>query len=308
MTDHFMEKLTQLLPPERIRLQEPMSKHTTFQIGGPADYFVEPADEMELTALLTLAKEEEMPYFLLGKGSNLLVNDLGFRGVVIHFGSLWEQASIEGEVVTAGSGITLAKLAILIQKEELAGFEFAAGIPGTLGGAVYMNAGAYGGEMKDILLDVTALRADGTIVTLPVGELELTYRGSRFQREEMCILKARMQLAKGDPEAIRARIQELAFQRQSKQPLNMPSAGSVFKRPEGYFAGTLIQDCGLKGYQIGGAQVSEKHAGFIVNAGGATAADVVNLVRYIQKQVYETYQVHLEPELKILEQRGLVKL
>lgn len=308
MTDRFWEQLTQFLPPERIWRQEPMSKHTTFQIGGPADYFAEPADEKELTALLKLAKEEEMPYFLLGKGSNLLVNDLGFRGLVIHFGSLWEQAEIEGEIVTAGCGMMLARLGQMVLKAELTGFEFAAGIPGTLGGAVYMNAGAYGGEMKDILLDVTVLDEEGRIVTLPVEALELAYRGSIFHRKDWCILKARMRLQKGDADAIRSRMQELAYQRQSKQPLTMPSAGSVFKRPEGYYAGALIQDCQLKGYRIGGAQVSEKHAGFIVNTGGATAEDVVNLVRHIQHQVWETFHVHLEPELRILEQKGFVNL
>lgn len=305
MKEDFGKQLTEILPGDRISRQEPLWKHTTFQIGGPADFYAEPRDEQELISLVTLARNEGVPYFLLGRGSNLLVNDLGYRGLVIHIGSSLDRVSIQETKVTAQSGILLSRLAKQLLDAELTGFEFAAGIPGSLGGAVYMNAGAYGGEMKDILVRVKALRPDGEIVVLPAESLRLSYRDSIFQHEELYILEAELVLKSGDKKLIQARMQELSEQRQEKQPLSMPSAGSVFKRPPGYYAGALISDCHLRGVRIGGAQVSEKHAGFIVNAGGATAQDVIHLIRYIQKQVEDTFHVLLKPELRILDETGL---
>ncbi len=310
MNEQFVSKLKALLPEgsDSLFLNEPLSRHTTFRIGGPADCFIEVSGIEELKNILDLCQKEDVPCFCIGRGSNLLVSDEGYRGVVLHIGAGFSDVRIEGTRVEAGSGILLSALASRLVQAELTGFAFAAGIPGSLGGAVYMNAGAYGGEMKDILTKVTALKEDGTVVELFPDELKLGYRDSVFQHEDMIILSAEMQLEHGDKNQILKDMQDLMERRVSKQPLDMPSAGSVFKRPQGYFAGGLIEQAGLKGCQIGGARVSEKHAGFIVNAGGATAEDVVALIRHIQQTVETQFGVHLEPEMRILKDEHLVML
>ncbi len=308
MNDQFFERIQRLLPDLSICRQEPLANHTTFRIGGPADLFAEITKVDELATLIRLCKEENVPWFVIGRGSNLLVSDAGYRGLMLHLGTGFAKAEIQDGIVSADSGIMLSTLASQILKQSLAGFEFAAGIPGSLGGAVYMNAGAYGGEMKDILLDVTVLRPDGSIEVIGREDLGLGYRTSRFQTEEAVILRARMQLQPGDPKEIAAKMQNLMERRITKQPLEWPSAGSVFKRPEGHFAGGLIEQAGLKGCRIGGAEVSEKHAGFIINAGGATAADVTALIRHVQQVVLETSGVHLEPEMRILKDEQLMQL
>ena len=277
---------------------EPMREHTTFRIGGPADYFVMPETTEELAEVLKLCKEEKMPYFILGNGSNLLVGDQGFRGVVIQLYKNFDGLQIEGTKVTAKAGAMLIRVAKESGKAGLTGLEFASGIPGTIGGAMVMNAGAYGGEMKDVVTAVTVLTKDGKIKTLTGEDMKFRYRGSVVEDEGYIVLEAVMELKEGNLEEIQARIDELSVQRKTKQPIEYPSAGSTFKRPEGYFAGKLIQDANLRGYQVGGAQVSEKHCGFVINAGGATAADVMQLMQDVSDKVNAQFGVTLEPEVK----------
>lgn len=285
---------------DAILTQEPMSKHTTFRIGGPADYFALPKTAEEIGKIIALCKESGTPWYVIGNGSNLLVGDGGVRGVVIQLFKNFNEITVEDTCIRAQAGAINSLVAKLALREELTGYEFAAGIPGTLGGAVVMNAGAYGGEMKDILESVTVLDQAGTVRTLPKEELELGYRTSNILKNGYIVLEAVLRLAKGDPEKIAARMEELKEQRVTKQPLDFPSAGSTFKRPEGYFAGKLIMDAGLRGFRVGGAQVSEKHCGFVINAGGATAADVVKLMEEVQRIVSEKFGVTLEPEVKRL--------
>ena len=294
----MLEKLQKLMGAEKVLVNEPMSAHTTFRIGGPADYFVMPETVEELSNILALCKEEGMPYFVLGNGSNLLVGDKGFRGVVIQLYKNFDGMSIEGTKVTAKSGAMLIRVAKEAGKAGLTGLEFASGIPGTIGGAMVMNAGAYGGEMKDVVTAVTVLTKEGEIKTLTGSEMNFRYRGSVVEDEGYIVLEAVMELKEGNLEEIQARIDELSLQRRTKQPIEYPSAGSTFKRPEGYFAGKLIQDANLRGYQVGGAQVSEKHCGFVINAGGATAADVMQLMQDVSDKVNEQFGVTLEPEVK----------
>ncbi len=294
----MLEKLQKLMGAEKVLVNEPMSAHTTFRIGGPADYFVMPETVEELAKILALCKEEGMPYFVLGNGSNLLVGDKGFRGVVIQLYKNFDGMSIEGTKVTAKSGAMLIRVAKEAGKAGLTGLEFASGIPGTIGGAMVMNAGAYGGEMKDVVTAVTVLTKEGEIKTLTGTEMNFRYRGSVVEDEGYIVLEAVMELKEGNLEEIQARIDELSLQRRTKQPIEYPSAGSTFKRPEGYFAGKLIQDANLRGYQVGGAQVSEKHCGFVINAGGATAADVMQLMQDVSDKVNEQFGVTLEPEVK----------
>lgn len=298
--ENIGNKLTQILAPERVKAEEPMSRHTTFRVGGPADYFVEPETAEELRSVLQLCKEEGMPFYILGNGSNLLVGDRGYRGVMVSLGRAWSQIVVEGGVLRAGAGALLSAAARQALNHALTGLEFAAGIPGTVGGAVVMNAGAYGSEMCCVLTSATVLTEDGTVRTLPLSELELGYRTSCILRNGYVVLEAEMKLEPGDESAIRARMEELAGQRRSKQPLEFPSAGSTFKRPQGYFAGKLIQDAGLRGFSVGGAQVSEKHCGFVINRGDATAADILNLCREVQARVKAQSGVSLEMEVKLL--------
>lgn len=285
---------------ENIRRQEPMSLHTTFRIGGPADLFVTPGSIQAVADSIRICKETQTPYAVIGNGSNLLVSDTGYRGVIIQIGRNVNQVSVNGEEIRAQAGAMLSVIAKTALSESLTGFEFASGIPGTLGGAVVMNAGAYGGEMKDVLTEVTVLTREGEIRTVPAEKLEMGYRTSLAAKNGWIILEAVMKFQKGDAEAIRGRMEELKMQRVAKQPLDLPSAGSTFKRPEGYFAGKLIMDAGLRGFTVGGAQISEKHCGFVVNKGGATAEDVRNLICAVQKKVQEDAGVKLEPEVKFL--------
>ena len=280
---------------------EPMSKHTTFRVGGPCDIFVSVADVKEAEEVIRLLSVNEVPYFIIGNGSNLLVCDEGYRGVIVEIGKNFSDITIEGTTVTAQAGALLVKVANESYKAGLTGLEFASGIPGTIGGGVFMNAGAYGGELKDVVKTVTVLdMSTGSVIDIPGEQMDFSYRHSIAKEKPYLILKAVMELSDGDKELIKARMDELKEQRTTKQPLEYPSAGSTFKRPEGYFAGKLIQDAGLKGYSVGGAMVSEKHSGFVVNTGNATAGDVTTLIEDVQRIVNEKFGVMLEPEVIIL--------
>ena len=297
-----MERFKQKLQAEAIpfRENEPLAAHCTFKIGGPAQLFVMPENEQQLCSAVALCKEQAVRYYLLGNGSNILFADEGFSGVVIDVSALDAEIAVEDTVLTAGAGVRLAALCKAALKHGLSGLEFAYGIPGTVGGAVYMNAGAYGGEMKDVLASVDVLTQDLEIKTIPAAELNLGYRYSSIPEKGYIVLGATLQLKKGNIAEIRGRMAELAEQRRAKQPLQYPSAGSTFKRPEGYFAGKLVQDAGLKGKTIGGAQVSEKHSGFLINIGGATAQDILDLIAFCQKEVKDKFGVTLETEVKIV--------
>lgn len=279
---------------------EPMQKHTTFRVGGPARYFVTPDHEEALAGTVRLCRERQMPYYILGNGSNLLVSDNGYDGVMICLSPGFSDITAEAHTLTAGAGLLLSRIARAAWEQGLTGFEFAAGIPGTLGGATVMNAGAYDGEMKQVLTSVRVLTPEGEIQDLPAGELHLSYRHSCIPERGYIVLQAKLALTEGDKDKIQRRMEELSSMRKEKQPLEYPSAGSTFKRPEGYFAGKLIQDAGLKGYSVGGAQVSEKHSGFVINKGGATAADIRRLCRDVQEKVLALYGVRLETEIKML--------
>lgn len=289
-----------LLGKEKVRISEPMNRHTTFRIGGPADYFLLPSTAEEVKKILEICKEKELPYFILGNGSNLLVSDEGYCGVIIQLYRNYGGITVEGTNIRAGAGALLSQIASAAKNASLTGFEFAGGIPGTLGGAVVMNAGAYGGEMKDVLKEVTVMTEQGEIMTIPAEKLEMGYRTSLVKKAGYLVLEAVISLKAGDVEEIKAIMKDLTEKRVSKQPLEYPSAGSTFKRPEGYFAGKLIMDAGLRGYQVGGAQVSEKHCGFVINKGNATAADVCGLMKDVQEKVQEQFGVTLEPEVKFL--------
>ncbi len=283
-----------------ITTQEYMKNHTTFRIGGPADIFAAPKTMEQAAAIIRICREQNYPYYIIGNGSNLLVSDEGYRGLILQLYRNFSEISVEGDEITVQAGAMLSVIAKRALAAELTGFEFAAGIPGTIGGAAVMNAGAYGGEMKDVMTEVTVLTAENEIAVIPAEELELSYRHSIIPEKGWIVLGAKLKLQKGDPEAIRQRMEELKEQRVTKQPLEYPSAGSTFKRPEGHFAGKLIQDAGLRGFTVGGAQVSEKHCGFVVNKGDATAADVKQLMDEVSRIVKEQFDVVLEPEVKML--------
>ncbi|MCI9270135.1 MAG: UDP-N-acetylmuramate dehydrogenase [Dorea sp.] len=300
MEQKLYRKLTAALSEERVRLSEPMKKHTTFRIGGEADYFVMPRTKEEVKQTVAVCREEQAPYSIVGNGSNLLVSDAGYRGVVIQIFKEMSRAEAEGTRIRAQAGASLAKIAGIALEAGLCGFEFAAGIPGTLGGACVMNAGAYGGEMKDVLVNVTVLDEEGRIVTIDKEHLELGYRTSVIAKKGYVVLEAELELQEGNPEEIRTLMDELKDKRTSKQPLEYPSAGSTFKRPEGYFAGKLIQDAGLRGFRVGDAMVSEKHCGFVINAGEASAAEVDSLMKQVSERVQAQFGVTLEPEVKRL--------
>lgn len=300
MNIEFYNQLVNFIDGKRVLKDEPMKKHTTFRVGGNADYFVMPQNETEVKDVVALCKKNSMPYYILGNGSNLLVGDKGYRGVIIQIYKEMNDIQVDGDKVKAQAGALLSRIGNAALEAELTGFEFAAGIPGTVGGAVVMNAGAYGGEMKDIIVNATVLTQEGDIITLNKEELELGYRTSVITKKGYVVLEAEYQLQKGDREAIRARMDELKCQRVTKQPLEYPSAGSTFKRPEGYFAGKLIQDAGLRGFQVGGAEISEKHCGFVINKDQATAADIIELMRQVSEKVMQEFGVKLEPEVKTL--------
>jgi len=298
----FYEKLSKIVEKEQILIEEPMKKHTTFRIGGPAEYLILPQTAEEIADVVKLCRQEEIPWYIVGNGSNLLVADEGVRGVVIQLLRNFNQIQVEGCQIRMQAGAQNAAVAKRALDASLTGFEFAAGIPGTIGGAVVMNAGAYGGEMKDILKEVTVLDQNGMIRTIPTEELELGYRTSIIARKGYVVLEAVIVLKTGDPKEIKAAMDDLKEKRVTKQPLEYPSAGSTFKRPEGYFAGKLIMDAGLRGFSVGGAQISEKHCGFVINKGNATAKDVTELMDETKKIVMEKFGVALEPEVKRLGQ------
>ena len=300
MKEEMRQKFIEIFGNNRVLFDEPMSQHTTFRIGGPADVFVMPENYEQIREVLRLCKEEKLPFFVLGNGSNLLVSDSGYRGVIIQMDRNMEEIRLDGEEIHACAGALLSSVAVAARNASLTGFEFAGGIPGTIGGAAVMNAGAYGGELKDVLKEVTVMTREGEILTILAEKMEMGYRTSIIKTAGYLVLEAVISLKKGDEEAIRATMKDLSERRTEKQPLDYPSAGSTFKRPEGYFAGKLIMDSGLRGYRVGGAQVSEKHCGFVINAGGATAEDVRSLMDHVIRVVREKYGVTLEPEVKFL--------
>lgn len=292
-------ELEQILNKEQILKNEPMDRHTTFRVGGPADYFLLPTVE-SLPDVLDILHRNQIPVTIIGNGSNLLISDKGIRGAVIEVGKQMSDVFVQGECITAQAGAILSKIASAAYKNGLSGMEFAAGIPGSIGGAVVMNAGAYGGEMKDIVLSATVLKRDGTVQKLANEQLDFAYRHSCVVEQEYLVLDVKIRLHKAEPEQIFQKMEELKGQRISKQPLEYPSAGSTFQRPKGNFAGKLIMDAGLSGFTIGGAQVSEKHCGFVINKGGASAADIFKLIQHIQKTVKEQFGVELKTEVKML--------
>lgn len=296
----FYEDAKIVLGEDNIRKNVPLSTMTTFRVGGMADYVACPKAAEQISDLLKICRAHKMPYFVLGNGSNILASDDGYRGVIIYVLSCMNQIVIDGITVKAQAGAQLIKVAHEAAQHGLTGLEFASGIPGTIGGAIYMNAGAYGGEIKDVVRTVTAMDYAGNIYTMSCDEMDFSYRHSIVQDRNLIVLSAEFQLEAGKQEEIDSRISELAAARKSKQPLEYPSAGSTFKRPEGYFAGKLIADAGLKGFSIGGAQVSEKHSGFVINKGGATADDIMKLICHVKDEVNSQFGVMLETEVKTL--------
>lgn len=297
--EEFAQKMLELLGSGRMAQEEPMARHTTFRVGGPARFYLTPGKE-QLALALQACIEYGIPYLVVGNGSNLLVSDRGFDGAVIEVGKEISQIRIEGQRIYADAGALLSRVASVAQEAGLAGMEFASGIPGCVGGAVVMNAGAYGGEIKDVLEEVTVLGIEGEVKRLPASELALSYRHSSIPQNRQIVLEASLVLQPGDAFQIKERMEELRSRRIQKQPLDYPSAGSTFKRPEGYFAGKLIMDAGLRGFRIGDAAVSEKHCGFVVNLGSATAADIYRLICEVQQEVQRQFGVHLEPEIKMV--------
>ena len=296
---HKLEELYQIVGETNIKLDEPMKKHTTFRIGGPADCLITPNTVEELEQVLAACNAAKEPFFILGNGSNLLVSDAGIEGVVIQLFQNFNKFTIEGTIIKAQAGVLLSKIGNAVKQAGLTGFEFAAGIPGSLGGAMVMNAGAYGGEMKDIVQAVQLMDYNGNLLELSGEEMHFAYRHSIVHEKKYIVIGATIKLEYGEKDKIEARMEELALARKTKQPLEYPSAGSTFKRPEGYFAGKLIQDAGMRGYCVGDAQVSEKHCGFVINKGNATASDVMQLICDVQKKVKEQTGVDLEPEVML---------
>ena len=299
-TCNIYDKVVDIVGEENEHTDEPMSRHTTFRIGGNADYFVKQGNADEVAAVIVVCREYNIPYFILGNGSNLLVSDDGYRGMIINIMDNMDSVTVDGRIITAQAGAMLVRVSVMARDNALTGLEFASGIPGTIGGAVYMNAGAYGGEMKNVVKTVRAIDEYGRIYELDSEKMDFSYRHSIVEERKLIVLEVTLELEHGSREAIDDRMKELAEARRSKQPLEYPSAGSTFKRPEGYFAGKLIMDAGLRGYSVGGAQVAEKHCGFVINKGGATASDVVELIRDVQHDVDDKFGVTLEPEVKML--------
>ncbi len=289
-----------IIPKERMLFDEPMSRHTTFRVGGAAECMVLIEREEELLKLVPYLNQIEQDYFILGNGSNLLVGDKGYRGIVIKLGEGMNRITVEGDHIYVQAGALLSKTAAVARDAELSGMEFAAGIPGSIGGGVVMNAGAYDGEMKQITESVKVMDQEGRILVLDNDTMEFGYRTSIIKNRPFIVLEVVLRMQAGRKDEIQAKMDELMAKRQSKQPLNYPSAGSTFKRPEGYFAGKLIMDAGMRGYRIGDAQVSDKHCGFVVNIGNASAADVKEVIEEVQERVKERFHVNLEPEVIFL--------
>ena len=307
MDEAVLEALKFIIPEDKIFLREPMAKHTSFRIGGPADCLIEVESVKQLKELLAYlnsqnGKREDIPYFILGNGSNLLVSDKGYQGIVLHIGSGMNRITVSGNTVAAQAGALMSQVAKTALGCGLTGFEFAAGIPGSIGGGIVMNAGAYGGEMKQVVQDVTVLTQTGEEMILDNEKMEFGYRTSVLKKMPYIVTEVTLKLEPGDPVKIKEKMDDLAARRREKQPLEYPSAGSTFKRPEGHFAGQLIERAGLRGLQIGGARISDKHCGFVINAGGAAASDVLALMKGIQRRVKETSGVELEPEVVLLGQ------
>ena len=299
MYTEFVQKITELCPEIVVIENEPMSAHTTFRVGGAADVFVSPSID-ELITGIELCKKMKIPYLVTGNGSNLLVKDGGIEGVIFSLGKRASKVTVEGNRITAQAGAMLSLVANNAYDNSLTGMEYEAQIPGTVGGAVVMNAGAYGGEIKDIITEAKVLLDDGNVVMWSKDDLQLSYRHSRLMDENAIVLEATFELADGEQSEILAKMEDFKQQRVSKQPLDLPSAGSTFKRPDGYFAAKLIDDASLRGYQVGGAQVSEKHTGFVVNKGGATASDILSLMNDVSEKVFKDFGVKLEPEVRII--------
>lgn len=299
LKSEFGKKLSGIIDPVNIKENEPMKAHTSFKVGGPVDFLIYPNSFEEIKNVVKLCKEYEIPYFILGNGSNLLVKDGGVRGVAIKLTHL-NSISVNGDYITADCGATLYKVACMALENSLSGFEFASGIPGSVGGALAMNAGAYNGEMCHVVYKTLVLDDKGEIRELYLEKLQLSYRSSIILKHNYVVLQVTYKLKQGDKEAIKNRIDDLARRRREKQPLEYPSAGSTFKRPEGYFASKLIQDTGLKGTAVGDAEVSIKHSGFIINKGEASASDILNLIKLVQDQVKEKYNVELSTEVRII--------
>ena len=295
----WVEDLEKIVQPQNIKTNERLEKYTMTKLGGAADVFVTPSNEEEAVAVIRFAAEKNIPVLMLGNGSNMVVRDGGVRGIVIHFNQL-DKIEVQGTTIYAEAGALLIHVSKAAAKHGLTGFEFACGIPGSVGGAMAMNAGAYGGEIKDVIFSCKVVTREGEVLTLSKDELELGYRKSIIAEKHYFVLSSTFELQVGVQEEIDAKIADLTFQRESKQPLEYPAAGSVFKRPPGYFAGKLIQDCGLQGKGVGGAEVSTKHAGFIINKNNATATDYIQTIQMVQRTVKETFGVDLETEVKIV--------
>lgn len=306
--DEIIIRLTEQYDMDNILIDECLCSHVNFKVGGPADIYVRPQNKEQLIHALRVCNEHDIPFFILGNGSNLLVNDNGFRGMVIHICRTMNQIDIIDYEVNVDAGALLSVLANNIANAGLTGFEFAAGIPGTIGGAVYMNAGAYEKEIKDVIETVEVIDKEGNELILNREQMEFGYRSSILQKEQYIVTRVNLRLQKGNKEDIVLKIKELNSRRREKQPLNMPSAGSTFKRPQGNYAGKLIQDSELKGFTLGGAMVSEKHAGFIVNKDNATAKEIIELIDYVINVVRQKFGVTLEPEVRILGEYGLERL
>ncbi len=298
--DEIYNSLKEIINEELIFIDEPMDKHISFKVGGPADMLVRPRTEEEIKAVFKFVTEREIPFFVKGNGSNILIKDGGFRGLVIELSDNFSEYKIEGNKITVQTGALLSIIGREAMKASLTGFEFASGIPGTLGGALAMNAGAYGSEMKNIVKSVRLMDSQGNITEYTNEEMCFGYRHSRLSDEKKIAISAVIELSEGHYDQIKEKMDDLAHQRRTKQPLEYPSAGSTFKRPEGYFAGKLIQDANLKGKSVGGAQVSEKHSGFVINYNKATARDIIELIEYVKNAVYTSQGVHLEEEVKII--------
>lgn len=300
ISEAVVQSLKKFVPEENICLQESMAGHTTFRIGGPADCFVQIENKEQLIRVQKYLMQVELPFFILGNGSNLLVSDKGYRGIVLQIGPKMSRIEVEGDVITAQAGALLSQVARAALEHGLTGLEFASGIPGTIGGGVVMNAGAYDGEMSGVITQVNVLNSAGECMELENETMEFGYRTSTIKNNPFTVTEVILKLEKGDREQIKAKMEDLAVRRREKQPLEYPSAGSTFKRPKGYFAGKLIMDAGLRGFRVGGAEVSEKHCGFVVNTGNATAEDVRNVISEVQERVKERFNVDLEPEILLL--------
>lgn len=300
LSSAMLETLQGYIPEENIHLEEPMAAHTTFRVGGPAECLIEIENTEQLRKVQQYLRQVEYPFAVVGNGSNLLVSDKGYQGIILQIGRKMSDITVDGNMIVAQSGASLAQVAVTAWKNGLTGLEFASGIPGTVGGGVVMNAGAYGGELAQVVTYVQVLGADGELLMLDNETMEFGYRRSTIRRRPFIVTEVTFELISGEAGKIKAKMDELAVRRREKQPLEFPSAGSTFKRPEGYFAGELIMNAGLRGFQVGGARVSDKHCGFVINTGNASAADIMDVIWEVQRRVKERFRVELEPEVVFL--------